>query len=201
MTPTPTGGEHDPQFLTFHLHDGTYGIGIEFISEIRAIGTLTALPGSPNYLRGIMNLRGSIVPVVDLRARLGLPPAANHSRFAVTIITRHENKSVGLIADGVNEVIAIPKSNWQNSKAMEHADQRFVKGLALLPDSTGTSSMIVLLNLDRLYDPAISSAGTLAHGGPTLDSITALHEMVSQETSVIEANPKPTQTPATEITA
>lgn len=154
--------ETAPQYLTFQLHEGVYALGIDLIREIRAVTAVSPLPGSPVYVRGIMNLRGAIVPVIDLRIRLGLPQALETSRFAVTIITKIDNKSIGLVADAVHEVVRISQTDVQKSfSLLEQGDQRFIHSLALIPPSNksidSTETLVVILNLDRLYDPALEA--------------------------------------------
>jgi purine-binding chemotaxis protein CheW len=153
--------DSSPQYLTFYLQDEVYALGIESIREIREVGTAAPLPGSPPYVRGIINLRGAIVPVIDLRVRLGLPPSPIENRFAVTIITRLGNKSIGLNADAVHEVIRIPEALKRKTfSLLEHGDKRFVDSLALLTSTTlskdSEETLVVILNLDRLYDPTIA---------------------------------------------
>ena len=140
------------QLLTFHLAEAVYGIDILHVREIRAVGPLATLPGSPSFVRGVMNLRGSVVPVVDLRARLGME-RIEPGKFAVIIVADIGGKSVGLLADNVNEVAPVDPSALKPPPGVAvHGDQRFIENLALRPREDGESSMIVVLNLERIHD-------------------------------------------------
>jgi purine-binding chemotaxis protein CheW len=187
--PTSPSSTEGRQLLTFQLDDGVYGIDILQILEIRALSQPSPLPGSPEYVKGIMNLRGAIIPVIDLRSRLGLSPATEHSRFAVTIVAKVHDQNIGLIADAVNEVTSVPQSGIQHSTTVcDHGDQRFVQALALChlaqdesPASGKNATMIVILDLERLYDPALDSVPNLKSiPGSISSSIAALHQTLDQ---------------------
>lgn len=151
------------QLLTFHLADAVYGIDILHVREIRAVGPLAVLPGSPSFVRGVMNLRGSVVPVIDLRARLGMD-RIEPGKFAVIVVADIEGKSVGLLADSVNEVAPIDPSALKPPPGVAVlGDQRFIQSLALRTREDGQTSMIVVLNLERIHDAELMpGAETLA---------------------------------------
>lgn len=102
-------GEEDTQkgkFLTFVLGNEAYGIGIEFVTEIIGILPITEIPELPNYIMGIINLRGQIIPVMDVRLRFKKPFRQYNERTCIIVIDILDN-SVGLIVDSVAEVLNI----------------------------------------------------------------------------------------------
>lgn len=98
--------EHVQQFLVFSLGEEHYGIEIEFVQEIKGLAPITPLPNSPEYVRGVLNLRGLIIPILDLRVRLGMSERA-YDRFNVIIVVAVEEKLVGLVVDSVLDVTDI----------------------------------------------------------------------------------------------
>lgn len=92
--------------LTFTMGTETYAVDVDGVSEITVLHRITAVPGIPGFIRGIMNLRGRVVPVMDGRERLGLVPQAYHSGTCV-LIMEHDAVSVGLVVDEVCDVIEL----------------------------------------------------------------------------------------------
>lgn len=102
--------EEDTQtgrFLTFLIGRETYGIEIRYVMEIIGIQAITEMPEMPDYLKGIINLRGKIIPVMDIRLRFGKQPREYDDRTCVIVINFNE-VSIGLIVDSVSEVLTIP---------------------------------------------------------------------------------------------
>lgn len=93
------------RFLTFYLGEEAYGVSIAAVKEIIALMKTTRVPKSPPYLRGVMNLRGIIIPVVDMRARFGMP-AVEPTMHTAIIIVRIGNDNIGFVVDHVEEVCA-----------------------------------------------------------------------------------------------
>jgi purine-binding chemotaxis protein CheW len=105
-----TEEEQQRQFLTFVLGDEVFAIGILNIKEIIRYAQLTEVPRMPEFIRGVINLRGSVVPVIDLRSRFGKPVGAVSRRTCIVIIEviyEEELHVVGVMVDGVNEVLDI----------------------------------------------------------------------------------------------
>jgi purine-binding chemotaxis protein CheW len=108
----PAGAEVE-QYLTFMLSGETYAIGILVIKEIIEYGQLTEVPNMPGFIRGVINLRGAVVPVVDLGARFGKAATVVGKRTSIVIIevdAEGETQVVGVMVDAVNEVLEIPAS-------------------------------------------------------------------------------------------
>lgn len=98
------------KYLTFDLGEETYGIEIRYVTEIIGMQSITEVPDMPSYLRGIINLRGRIIPVLDMRARFKKPLQVYHDRTCIIVVDIRE-VSVGLIVDQVAEVLNIDDNN------------------------------------------------------------------------------------------
>lgn len=94
------------QFLTFCLGQEEYGIEILDVQEIKGYSPVTPIPNAPSHVKGLMNLRGAVVPVVDLRARFAMP-AQEYTPFTVIIVVKVGHKVVGLIVDAVSDVLDV----------------------------------------------------------------------------------------------
>jgi len=124
--------EEDTQkgkFLTFALGQEFYGIEIRFVTEIIGIQPITVVPEVPEYVRGIINLRGKIIPVVDVRLKFHKPAVPYNDRTCIIVI-EVKNLSVGLIVDNVAEVLAIPEEGIvPPPDAKTGFSNRYIKGI------------------------------------------------------------------------
>lgn len=135
------------QFLTFILQEEEYAIEILRVQEIKGLSRITPLPNTPPYLKGVMNLRGTVVPIVDLRAKFGLPETT-YGRFTVIIIVTIGKKIMGLVVDAVNDVLNIAPNEVEAAPDLGPGlDTSFMAGMA----KTG-ERLITLLNIDQLLD-------------------------------------------------
>jgi len=148
--------ETEQEFLTFILQGEEYGIDILCVQEIRVWSSLTELPNKPNYIKGVINLRGVIIPIIDLRLRFGKEPLEYNDQ-TVTIILRTQDKQnpmvVGVVVDAVSEVYKFETKAIRKAPAFgNHIDSCFLKGLASIEEKLiillDTST---LLNEDTLY--------------------------------------------------
>ncbi len=96
------------KYLTFEIDNEEYGIDISYVIEIITVCAITWVPETPDFLKGIINLRGSIIPVIDARLRFK-KPAKEYDSLTCIIVIEYENYKVGLIVDTVNEVTYIPE--------------------------------------------------------------------------------------------
>ncbi len=142
----PTGAAGDgTQFLTFALGAEEYGVAILNVQEIKGWSPVTPIPSTPPYVKGVMNLRGTIVPVIDLRLRLGLPEA-EYGPFTVIIVLTVAGKTVGTIVDAVSDVLTIADADVQTTPSFGGAvDTRFIAGIAQANDK-----LVVLLAVDAM---------------------------------------------------
>jgi purine-binding chemotaxis protein CheW len=105
--------EEDTQkdrYLTFSLGRESYGVEVRYVTEIIGIQSITEIPEMPEYVRGIINLRGKIIPVMDVRLRFKKEPKDYNDRTCIVVINI-QGASIGLIVDSVSEVIAIPEQD------------------------------------------------------------------------------------------
>jgi purine-binding chemotaxis protein CheW len=110
----PAAAESPPQYLTFVLGGEMFAVGILNVKEIIEYGQLTEIPMMPAFIRGVINLRGAVVPVVDLAARFGRAQSPIGKRSCIVIVEVSENElrhDIGLLVDAVSEVIEIPASD------------------------------------------------------------------------------------------
>lgn len=136
------------QFLTFRLGGLDYAIPILDVQEIRKWSAPTPMPHSPPYVEGILNLRGAILPVIDLRRRFALP-AREVDPFTVIVIVNVADRLAGLIVDAVNEVATVPETARRQAPEYEGGAERdFIKGFAEVHDR-----LLVLLDLQKLVRP------------------------------------------------
>jgi purine-binding chemotaxis protein CheW len=141
------------QLITFQLGDQVLGVDIMAIREIRAWSPATPLPNVPEYVRGVVNLRGVVLPVLDLRCRLGwgvTEPSARH----VIIVVRIGEQLQGIIVDAVNDIVSIDGDDLQVIPDTGNGEtSRFLEGLATIEQR-----MILVLALDRLIEQPLSQA-------------------------------------------
>jgi purine-binding chemotaxis protein CheW len=137
------------QYLTFALGQEEYGIDILKIQEIKGYTRSTPVPNTPAYIKGVMNLRGTIIPVVDLRTKLALRETEYNS-FTVIIVVTVGTKVMGLIVDSVSDVLNISKSDIQVPPEFDSSmDVRFIDGIAKPGEK-----IVMLLNIDRILNDA-----------------------------------------------
>ena len=135
----------DSLCLTFRLGDQDYGIAISKVQEIREWTKVTPLPNSPSYIKGMLNLRGAIVPVIDLRMRFGLD-VLERDGFTVIIVVNVGGRLAGIVVDTVSDVLSVDPGQRRALPEFEgQANRRFIEGLAQIDDR-----LMVLLNVDQL---------------------------------------------------
>ncbi len=133
------------QFLTFTLGAEEYGIEILKVQEIKGYSAITHIPNAPAHVKGVMNLRGTVVPVVDLRAKFGME-AVEYSKFTVIIVVMVGQKIAGLVVDAVSDVLNIQQSEVRPAPDFgARADTRFISGVASIGDK-----LAVLVDIDKL---------------------------------------------------
>lgn len=133
------------QYLTFRLADEEYGLEILRVQEIKGYSRITPLPNTPVEIKGVMNLRGTVVPIIDLRARFGLQQT-DYDRFTVIIVVTIGTKIVGLVVDAVSDVLNVGQNEMAPAPDLgAGVDTSFMKGMARTGDR-----LITLLNVDRL---------------------------------------------------
>jgi purine-binding chemotaxis protein CheW len=176
--PGPTGAGRTPgahpaaqagQFLTFALGQEEYGVEILKIQEIKGFSSVTPLPNAPHYVRGVMNLRGTIVPIVDLRKKFGLPEV-DYTQFTVIVVVQVRGQTMGFIVDAVSDVLTVAGKDIQPTPDLHgQVDTSFLRGLAAVKDLAGTGGqakagqrLIILLDIDKVLTTAETIAATQA---------------------------------------
>jgi purine-binding chemotaxis protein CheW len=144
------------QVLTFTLGDETYGVDILRVQEIRGWSPVTRIPQAPSHVLGVLNLRGSIVPIVDLRMRFSLE-RAEYTALTVIIVLSVESslgrRDFGLVVDGVSDVMDIPASDLKPAPELgEHVSTEFIEGLVAVQ-----GRMVMLLDIDKLIGADITA--------------------------------------------
>ncbi len=133
------------QYLTFLLAAEQYGIEILKVQEIKGYTAPTPVPGSPPHVRGVMNLRGTVVPVVDLRACFGMPATAPNP-FTVVIVVTVGQRVFGLVVDGVSDVLDIGAGEVEPVPDLgREVDVSYLKGMAKAGER-----LIALLDIDQV---------------------------------------------------
>ena len=133
------------QHLTFRLGEEEYGIEILKVQEIKGYAGVTPIPNTPAYIRGVMNLRGTVIPVVDLRARFAMPNQ-DYNKFTVIVVVTIRDKVIGLVVDAVSDVLdVLPSQVRERPELGARTDVRFIAGMATIGDK-----LVVLLDIERL---------------------------------------------------
>lgn len=144
------------QYLTFALDGEVYGVDILRVQEIKGFTTITPIPNAPPHVRGVMNLRGTIVPVFDLRREFGLAEKA-YDRFTVIVVVTVGTRIAGMVVDAVSDVLDIAPDAIEPAPQLgSTVDTSMIAGLARDEDR-----LITLLELDAVLD-----VGAGDRGGP-----------------------------------
>lgn len=143
----------EDKYLTFILDREEYGIEIRHVTEIIGIQNITDVPDMPPYVKGVINLRGKVIPVMDVRLRFGLEERAYDDRTCIVVINIGE-QAVGLIVDRVSEVLDIPKDNIEPPpRVRKGTGSRFIQGMGKVGDKVS-----ILLNAEKvLYGEEVES--------------------------------------------
>ncbi|MFU8788847.1 MAG: chemotaxis protein CheW [Methylobacter sp.] len=159
--------EEAEQYLTFMLSGETYAIGIRRIKEIIQYGQLTEVPRMPAFIRGVINLRGAVVPVIDLTVRFGKQATAIGRRNCIIIIEvalGEETQSVGVMVDAVNAVLEIPASEIEAAPSFgANIRADFIAGMGKI-----NGKFVIILNIQHVLSmddmAELASVGTAPAG-------------------------------------
>jgi purine-binding chemotaxis protein CheW len=133
------------QYLTFVLGQHEYGMEILKVQEIKAYAPVTPVPDMPVYMKGVANLRGSIIPVIDLRIRFSVP-VVEYTPFTVMIVIQVGTKVMGVVVDGVSDVLRIAEADIQPAPDVSlRVDTGFIYGIVQAEDK-----LVVLLDIEKV---------------------------------------------------
>ena len=138
-------GQKD-KYLTFLINNESYGIEIKYVTEIIGIQKITSIPEMPNYVKGVINLRGSVIPVMDLRLRFRMEEIEYNDRTCIIVVHFEETK-FGIIVDFVSEVMNITADMIENtSKGFSMGKNKYIKGIAKVGENVK-----IIINVDLLF--------------------------------------------------
>ena len=135
------------QLVTFSIGEEEFGVNILQVQEIIRTMKITNIPRAPEFVEGVINLRGKVIPIVDMRRRFGLEPK-EHDKNTRMIVIENETLIVGFVVDSVSEVLRMPASSMQPPPAtVAGLDSGYIDGVGKLDDR-----LLILLNLDSLLN-------------------------------------------------
>lgn len=145
------------QFLTFNLGEELYGVDILRVQEIKGYTAVTKIPNTPPHIKGVLNLRGTIVPIVELRTKFGMP-TIDYTPFTVIIVVVVREKVMGLVVDSVSDVLNIGQADIQPSPQFgANIDVSFVSSIG-----KSSNKLVALLDMDRLLADGEVPEGSVA---------------------------------------
>jgi len=140
-TSTTAAGE----YLTFVLGTEEYGLDILKVQEIRGYDAVTQIANTPDFIKGVVNLRGKIVPIVDLRIKFNLGKV-EYNEFTVVIILNLSGRVIGIVVDGVSDVMALKEEQLCDVPSLvTNIDTKYIVGLATVEEQ-----MLILVDIDKL---------------------------------------------------
>ena len=145
------------RYLAFRLAEEDYGFPIRCVTEIIAMQRITEMPDVAEYVKGVVNLRGKVIPVMDVRIRFGMPERKYDDRTCIVVVD-HEGTAVGLIVDRVAEVIDIPGDQIDPPPTIHKgANHRFIQGLGKVENDVK-----ILLDVGKLLDNTMNGSAEVA---------------------------------------
>lgn len=150
-------GAQRRQFITFRSGAQDFGADIMAIREIRGWTETTPLPHAPDYVRGVINLRGVVLPVVDLKARLGQGLTQANPKHVIVVV-QTESRTIGLLVDAVSDILTVTAAEIQPTPELaREADSAFIEGIAVLSER-----MVTILGMDRLIGSLVGDTAAQA---------------------------------------
>jgi purine-binding chemotaxis protein CheW len=145
MTTREENKSADSQFVTFTLASETYGVKVADVQEIIGMSAVSRVPNAPKFMRGVINLRGLVVPAIDMRLVFGMEERA-YDAFTVIIIVEAHSRLIGMIVDSVSDVSNIPVSTIQETPQFtSKIETDYIEGIVRIGDS-----LVILLDVNRI---------------------------------------------------
>ncbi|HET9958146.1 MAG TPA: chemotaxis protein CheW [Polyangiaceae bacterium] len=149
---TPDARTQTRQYLTFQLAEELYATEILAVQEIRGYSGVTPIPHSPPHIKGVMNLRGAVIPILDLRLRFAMEPL-EYNKFNVIIVFSFGEKAFGVIVDAVSDVLDVTAAEVRPPPEFTaRSDSRFISGMATVGEK-----LVVLLDVARLMQEEVAT--------------------------------------------
>ena len=142
---TVTEGETQVQVIAFKLRKEEYGFNILNVKEIKGLTDITRVPFASDFIKGVINLRGSVLPVIDLKKRLGLQDM-EYTDDTRIVVVREDDLEVGMIVDAVTGVITLNGEHIDAAKSVDNENSRFITGVGKVEEER----LIILLNLEAI---------------------------------------------------
>ncbi|CAD5372508.1 purine-binding chemotaxis protein [Rubrivivax sp. A210] len=142
-------GPHGGEFLTFRLGEEEYGIDILRVQEIRSYEPPTRIANAPSFIKGVVNLRGVIVPIIDLRVKLGCE-TIEYNTFTVVVVLNVRGRVVGAVVDSVSDVLALTSADVKTAPELNSAvDASFITGIGTIKNGD-VERMLILMDIEAL---------------------------------------------------
>ncbi|PZU18194.1 chemotaxis protein CheW [Allorhizobium borbori] len=143
----------DRELIAFRIGDQEFCVNIMSVREIRGWTPATAMPHSPAYVLGVINLRGAVLPIIDLSARLGMKPAEPSARHVI-IVAQFKNQVAGLLVDAVSDILTVTDENIQPvPEVSSDLERQYARGIFAID-----KRMICMIELDALFPDMESEA-------------------------------------------
>jgi purine-binding chemotaxis protein CheW len=137
------------QVVSFKLGSEEYGVDIAQVQEINRMVAITHVPRAPQFMEGVINLRGQLIPIIDLRTRFGMP-RAEHTKNTRIVVTEIGSKRVGMVVDSVSEVLRLDVGQIEDAPEMiSGIDTEYIRGVGKIEDR-----LIIMLDLARVISGA-----------------------------------------------
>lgn len=133
------------RYLLFDIDDTKYGVSLEYVLEIINVQTITTVPGVAHYIKGIINLRGKIIPIIDVRLKLGLPEREYDDKTCIIVLNVNEVQ-VGVIVDRVSEVVNAENSQLSVPSEVGEATSRYLSSILELEDK-----IVLIIDCEKFF--------------------------------------------------
>jgi purine-binding chemotaxis protein CheW len=148
-TEAVASGGSPTQFLTFLLGDEEYAVDVLRVQEIKGYSAVTPIPTAPHFIRGVMNLRGTVVPVVGLRETFGMPPIP-YDKFSVIVVLTVGSRVIGLLVDAVADVVDLETAQIEMPPELgDRVDTSYITGIAKAGEK-----FIIVLSIEKIVSGA-----------------------------------------------
>lgn len=162
MTAPATGSQTEGgrQYVTFFLNDEAYAIDALAVQEIIELGAITKVPHLPDFFKGVINLRGTIIPVIDLKRKFAMS-SDEYKRHTCVVVTEVETRIMGLIVDAVSDVLHIAEESVSDTPSFgARVDTAFMKGMAKVD-----TALVIILDINKILSETDTMALAELQGG------------------------------------